>query len=102
MGANGLVGTGEIERGLEWARRARDLEPDEPMLLYNLGCIHAMAGDHEVALDCLDHAIAAGFRHRPWFEQDSNLDEIRDRPEFAALVARIADPVTESPTDSVR
>ena len=94
MGANGWVGLSEIERGLEWARRARDLEPDEPMLLYNLGCIHAMAGEPDVALDCLDHAIAAGFRHRPWFEHDSNLDSIRDRPEFGELLARIADPRT--------
>jgi non-specific serine/threonine protein kinase len=39
MGANGLVALGEQEQGLEWARRARALEPDEPMLLYNLGCI---------------------------------------------------------------
>ena len=41
MGANGLVGLGEIRQGLEWARRARALAPEDPMLLYNLAWMHA-------------------------------------------------------------
>ncbi|MBP1660640.1 MAG: serine/threonine protein kinase with repeat, partial [Candidatus Aminicenantes bacterium] len=41
MGANGLVAIGQKDKGLEWARRARRIDPDDPMLLYNLGCIHA-------------------------------------------------------------
>jgi len=40
MGANGLVALGERERGLKWASRAKAIAPDEPMVLYNLGCIY--------------------------------------------------------------
>ena len=60
MGANGLVALGERERGLEWAQRALAIDPDEPMLLYNVACICSLAGDVEEALDCLERAVRAG------------------------------------------
>ena len=47
---NALVALGEREQGLAWARMARDLDPGDPMLLYNLGCIHALAHDVDEAL----------------------------------------------------
>ena len=43
MGANGLVALGERERGLDWARRAKAIAPDESMVLYNLGCIYSLS-----------------------------------------------------------
>jgi adenylate cyclase len=44
MGANGLVALGEHEKGLEWARRALALEPDDSMVIYNVACIYSLAG----------------------------------------------------------
>jgi tetratricopeptide (TPR) repeat protein len=85
MGANGLVALGEHERGLAWARRALELEPEEPMLLYNLACIYSLAGELTEALECLERAIQGGFAHKMWLEQDSNLDPLRDEPRFRAL-----------------
>jgi len=89
MGANGLVALGERARGLDWARRARELDPDDTMLLYNLACIHALADEDDVALDCLTRAIDLGFANRGWLENDSNLDGLRDRPRFQDLLARL-------------
>lgn len=37
LGNYRLVALGEREKGLEWARRARAIAPEQPMLLYNLG-----------------------------------------------------------------
>ncbi len=45
IGANGLVSLGQIEEGLRWARLARELQPNEPMALYNLACIYSLAGE---------------------------------------------------------
>ena len=87
MGANGLVGLGETERGLEWARRARKLDPEDPMLLYNLGCIYAMAGESEEALGCLENAVALGFANADWLGHDNNLDSLRALPRFQALLS---------------
>ncbi len=90
MGANGLVALGEREKGLAWARRARDIEPDEPMLLYNLACIYSLAGETETALDCLENAVALGLSHRRWIENDSNLDAVRGSPRYAAVLRSIS------------
>jgi len=89
MGANGLVALGEIERGLKWAGRARTIEPDDPMLLYNLGCIYAMAGRTSEAMDCIEAAVRNGFAFKNWLEHDSNLDSVRALPEYPALLARL-------------
>jgi len=92
MGANGLVGLGEREKGLDWARRARDIAPHEPMLLYNLGCIYAMADEPEEALDCLEKAVALGLTQKGWYANDSNLDSLRALPRFRALMDGLSGP----------
>jgi serine/threonine protein kinase/tetratricopeptide (TPR) repeat protein len=89
MGANGLVALGEMDKGLEWARRARRIDPDDPMLLYNLGCIHALAGDAENAIDCLERAASGGLLQKGWYEHDGDLDPLRGHPRFKALLERM-------------
>jgi tetratricopeptide (TPR) repeat protein len=90
LGANALVGLGEREKGLAWARQARAQDPDDPMLLYNLGCIHALAGDAEEALDCLGWAVAAGLNQKEWLLHDGDLDLVRGQPRFQELLASLA------------
>jgi len=87
MGANALVALGSTARGIEWARMAEAEEPNEPMLLYNVGCIYSMAGDSEAALAVLERAVAGGLTQRGWYEHDSNLDPLRGLPRFQALLA---------------
>lgn len=89
MGANGLIALGQREKGLDWARRARRIDPDDPMVLYNLGCIHALAGDHEEAIDCLERAAAGGLLQKGWYEHDGDLDPLRGHPRFKALLERM-------------
>ncbi|MFZ2055634.1 MAG: protein kinase [Candidatus Aminicenantales bacterium] len=89
MGANGLVALGEHEKGLDWVRRALALEPDDPMVLYNVACIYSLAGRVAEALDCLEKAVNAGLTQRGWLEHDSNLDLIRNDPRFQALLKRL-------------
>jgi adenylate cyclase len=89
MGANALVALGEREKGLTWARMARSMDPDDPMLLYNLGCIHALADDPEEALDCLELAVAGGLTQSDWFRHDSDLDALRSLPRFGALMTSL-------------
>jgi len=89
MGANGLVALGERDKGLEWARRARRIDPDDPMLLYNLGCIHSLAGDVEEAIDCLERAASGGLLQKGWYENDGDLEPLRAHPRFKALLERM-------------
>ena len=86
LGANALVALGARDKGLAWARLARSMDPNDPMLLYNLGCIHALAGNSEEALDCLQQAIAGGLSQKNWFLQDGDLDAIRSHSRFQELM----------------
>jgi tetratricopeptide (TPR) repeat protein len=86
MGANGLVALRQTEKGLAWARQALALEPGESMLLYNIGCIYALAGLKDLALDCLEQAAEKGLAQKEWFAQDSNLDPLRGEPRFQRLM----------------
>jgi non-specific serine/threonine protein kinase len=90
MAANGMVASGETERGLEWAGRARELEPGDSMVLYNLACIYSMAGAVDDAIGCLEAALAHGFANRLWLERDSNLDNVRREARFSALLESLS------------
>jgi TolB-like protein/Flp pilus assembly protein TadD len=89
MGANALVALGERDKGLAWARMARELDPDDPMLLYNLGCIHALAGNPDEALECLRRAVTGGLSQVDWLRYDSDLDSLRTHPGFQQLMATL-------------
>jgi adenylate cyclase len=86
MGANGLVGLGEYEKGLEWANQALAIDPDEPMVLYNVACIQSMAHRFEEALESLEKAVRSGLTQKNWLEHDSNLDPLRRYPRYKRLV----------------
>jgi TolB-like protein/Flp pilus assembly protein TadD len=89
IGANGLVSLGQIDEGLRWARLARELQPNEPMALYNLACVYSLAGEVDAAIDCLATSIEHGFSYRDWVEHDSNLDAIRNDPRYSELMTRL-------------
>ena len=89
MGANGYIALGNTTKGRLWLERALLLEPEDPMLLYNAGCIYALMNQTEEALTCLEGSVAAGVTQREWYENDSNLDAVRDHPRFKALLERM-------------
>jgi adenylate cyclase len=89
MGANGLVAIGEHERGLEWARQALTIDPDEPMVLYNVACIQSLAHQYDDALDTIERAVKSGLTHKGWLEHDSNLDPLRRYPRFKKLLKHL-------------
>src|SRR5205807_2668878 len=83
-----LMRLGQRDQALERARRASMIDPEDPAVLYNVGCVYALGGCAEEALDHLDKAIQNGFGHRDWLENDSDLDSIRDQPRFQALLRK--------------
>jgi len=89
MGGNGLVALGDHERGLEWARKALEMEPEEGMVLYNVACIFSLAGRLEDAIDCLEKSTGAGLVFLDWIRHDSNLDPLRDNLRFQKLIERL-------------
>lgn len=86
LGASALVSLGERDLGLRWADRALEMEPNDSMLLYNVGCIKSLAGRIDEAIDCLERANRAGLTQREWYANDSDLDPLRRHPRFQALM----------------
>jgi len=89
MSANVLVMIGERERGLAQARKALLLEPDDAMLLYNAGCIFSISGEIEEAIDCLEKSARIGNIQKGWYDNDSNLNPLREHPRFCKLMRRL-------------
>ena len=85
LAANGLVALGDLDRGLEWTRRALNIEPNEPMLLYNAACIYCTANRPREAIEFLEQAVHRGFSNRGWLQHDVDLDPLRGSARFKAL-----------------
>jgi len=90
MGANGLVGLGEYAQGLDWANQAMAIDPDEPMVLYNVACVQSLAKRHDDALNTLEQAVRSGLNQKGWLEHDSNLDPLRNSPRFKKLIKQLS------------
>ncbi len=89
MAANAYVFLNQRNKSLSLLKRALALEPDDSMLLYNAGCIYALLEMKEEALYCLEKAFHEGLTMQGWYDNDSNLDSLRDEPRFQKLIERI-------------
>jgi serine/threonine protein kinase/tetratricopeptide (TPR) repeat protein len=92
LGASCLEQLGNPERAQEWADRALQLDPQHPVMLYNIACFHAVAGRVDLAIDHLERAMELGFHHRDWIMSDSDLASVRAHPRFKDLVSQFMSP----------
>jgi serine/threonine protein kinase/tetratricopeptide (TPR) repeat protein len=88
MCAVALCRLGEAAEGLEWANRARAIDPDDAGVLYNVACLFALEGRRDDALDCLEQAFRSGFGARDWIANDPDLESLRSDPRFKTLLAQ--------------
>jgi hypothetical protein len=63
------------------------IDPEDPMLLYNVACTYAQLGKTEESLAALDSAVEKGWGDKNWIEHDSDLDPLRSNPRFQAIVS---------------
>jgi TolB-like protein/Flp pilus assembly protein TadD len=84
-----LMRLGQREEAMERARRASTIDPEDTAVLYNVGCVYALAGSADEALEHLDRAIQNGFGQREWVENDSDWDALRGEPRFQALLRKL-------------
>src|SRR5688572_22159765 len=80
-----LAKLGESEGAVEFARRSLAIDPDDPMLLYNVASTYSLVGKADDALSCLERAVDRGFGHREWMDNDPDFVSIRDLPRFKAI-----------------
>ncbi len=76
----------DTERAATFIQRAMTVDPDDPMVLYNVACSYANMGKVPECLDALEQAVSKGWGDRAWIEHDSDLDSIRAEPRYLALI----------------
>src|SRR6185312_11174816 len=93
MGAVALVCLGENERADGWARRAMLLDPESYSVVYNAACTYAVIGKPGAAQKCLEYAFSQMPKARGWLlanaKHDTQLDSLRDRPDFQDFMQRL-------------
>jgi adenylate cyclase len=90
LGANVLARQGDADLARQWNEQALSLASDDDAILYNAGCVFALLGDDDQALDALEQAIEAGLTGGDWVKRDPDFARLRNYPRFQALVKRLA------------
>ncbi len=85
LGATALIELGEAERGLDWTRRALELDSQDPNVLYNAACAFSISGELGEAIICLEKSLPF-CADRKWLDYDSYLDPLRSLPRFQELL----------------
>lgn len=89
LGAMHLAYLGQRERGLEWAKRALEANPEDSGMLYNLACFYAIQGEPDESIACLEKAVQLGFGLRGWIENDPDFTSLHDDPRFQAILQKL-------------
>ena len=72
-------------KAVEYAERSLAIDPEDPMLLYNVACTYATLKRYDDAMNCLERAVDKGFGHKEWIDHDPDLDPLRENLRFQAL-----------------
>jgi len=77
---------GLTEEAKSEGARAMDASKGDPLMLYNGACLFAQLGDAHRAVQALSDAFDAGHENFDWVKRDSDLDPIRNDPEYIELM----------------
>jgi serine/threonine protein kinase/Flp pilus assembly protein TadD len=85
--ANHLAHYGrDTDEAIRHLQTAVALRPGDANTLYNAACTYGILGKKAEALATITHAFAAGYSNQDWAANDSDLDCLREEPEFRKLV----------------
>ena len=84
--ATDLAQVGRKDEAKLEAARALELSPDDPLMLYNATCFYAQMGENKLAIETLKKAFSAGYANLEWLKRDTDLEPIRNEPEYITLV----------------
>ena len=80
---------GRITEGLQVDERLARLEPQNPLVFYNLACSYSLAGEMGHAVGALEKALHLGYRDFDWLAKDPDLKPLRAHTAFDDLKAKI-------------
>jgi Flp pilus assembly protein TadD len=68
------------------AAKALELNPSDPLMLYNATCFYSRLGEKALAIRTLKSAFTAGYENYEWLKRDTDLDNIRNEPEYIEFI----------------
>jgi tetratricopeptide (TPR) repeat protein len=80
---------GLYEDGLKVDERLARLEPENPLVFYNLACSYSLTSQFESAVLALERALQLGYRDFKWLAKDPDLKKLRAQPVFRDLREKI-------------
>lgn len=80
---------GRITEGLKVDERLARLEPENPLVFYNLACSYSLAEEFDRAVAALEKAVQLGYRDFVWLAKDPDLKKLRAQPVFNEVKAKI-------------
>ncbi len=84
--ATDLAQVGRKDEAKLEAAKAIELSPDDPLMHYNAACFFAQMSEKHSAIQSLKDAVNAGYGNYEWLKRDTDLDSIREEPEYKELV----------------
>ena len=102
--AAALIALGELytnvgmyQEGLAVDEKLVQLKPDDPIILYNLGCSYSLLGFIDKAYRSVKKAVNCGYSDFEHLQQDEDLTNLREDRRFQKYLSRAKD---KSPSTS--
>ena len=80
---------GRIAEGLHVDEKLAQLEPENPVVFYNLACSCSLTQEFDRAVAALHKAMALGYRDFAWLAKDPDLKNLREQPAFEEIKTKI-------------
>ncbi len=80
---------GRFEYSLKVDKKLSKLEPDNPLVFYNLACSYSLNSDYDAAVAALDQALVLGYRDFKWLARDPDLRKLRKHPGYRDIEEKI-------------
>ena len=80
---------GRYSEGLVVDEQLAQLEPDNPLVFYNLACSYSLTDQCERAADAIEKALELGYDDFKWLAKDPDLKKLRAHPRYKQIRAII-------------
>jgi len=79
--------TGQFEDGLAIDIQLSQLQPNNDLVWYNLGCSYALTHQSDEAFEALTQAVELGYGDYDWMKTDPDLNTLHTDPRFESLLS---------------
>jgi cytochrome c-type biogenesis protein CcmH/NrfG len=80
---------GRFDHSLKVDKRLSRLEPQNPLVFYNLACSYSLNSEFDMAAGALERAISLGYRDFKWLARDPDLRRLRQHPIYRGIEDKI-------------